>query len=163
MFDGALLGRVCVRFSFHFCVLSRELLTWLFRFAPAFVHPARLNARPDAPDDAEVAVGQERGCGSYVFRVAQIWNLPYRRIAFCRPLVTPSALELADALPIENRRYGATRPSLAKPQAKFGLRREAKRYAALAAAAISKAVSRFACHRSPKLPWSATIFIDGKE
>jgi len=38
--------------------------------------------------------------------VAQICNLLYRRIAFCWTLITPRALGVANALPIENRRYG---------------------------------------------------------
>jgi hypothetical protein len=50
--------------------------------------------------------------------VAQICNLLYRRIAFCGALASPSALELSNALPITNRRYGrlqicATRPRCA--------------------------------------------------
>src|SRR5436190_15496790 len=44
--------------------------------------------------------------GSHVFGVAQICNLLYRRIAFCGRLASASALELSDALPITNRRYG---------------------------------------------------------
>jgi hypothetical protein len=42
----------------------------------------------------------------YVFSVAQICNLLYRRIAFCGTSARASALELSDALPITNRRYG---------------------------------------------------------
>src|SRR6187200_2323874 len=47
--------------------------------------------------------------------VAQICNLLYRRIAFCGTWASARALELSDALPITNRRYGrlqicATRP-----------------------------------------------------
>src|SRR5258705_8229379 len=47
--------------------------------------------------------------------VAQIGNLLYRRIAFCGAVKSAHALELSDALPIANRRYGrlqicATRP-----------------------------------------------------
>ena len=37
--------------------------------------------------------------------VAQICNLPNRRIAFCGPSTSASALELSDPLPIANRRY----------------------------------------------------------
>jgi hypothetical protein len=51
----------------------------------------------------------------YVYSVAQICNLLYRRIAFCGTSASASAVELSDALPITNRRYGrlqicATRP-----------------------------------------------------
>jgi prepilin-type N-terminal cleavage/methylation domain-containing protein len=51
--------------------------------------------------------------------VAQICNLLYRRIAFCGAPASPRALELSDALPITNRRYGrlqicATRPRCAR-------------------------------------------------
>src|SRR6185503_1534666 len=38
--------------------------------------------------------------------VAQICNLQYRRIAFCGMSASAGALELSDALPITNRRYG---------------------------------------------------------
>jgi hypothetical protein len=56
--------------------------------------------------------------GEYVFSVAQICNLPYRRIAFCGTSAWSRALECSDALPITNRRYGrlqicATRPRCA--------------------------------------------------
>src|SRR5688500_3468014 len=55
-------------------------------------------------------------------------------------------------------RYSVARPS---HNQSFGVRREAKRHAALAALTnIPKAVSRFACHRTPKSSWSATIFAD---
>ena len=51
----------------------------------------------------------------YQFSVAQICNLLHRRIALCGTPASASALELSDALPITNRRYGrlqicATRP-----------------------------------------------------
>ena len=39
-------------------------------------------------------------------RVAQICNLLYRRIGFCGTSASASAIELSDALPITNRRYG---------------------------------------------------------
>ncbi|MEO8425619.1 MAG: Ig-like domain-containing protein, partial [Verrucomicrobiota bacterium] len=42
----------------------------------------------------------------YVFRVAQICNLLYRRIAFCGTSTSASPLELSDTQPITNRRYG---------------------------------------------------------
>ena len=42
----------------------------------------------------------------YVFSVAQIGNLLYRRIAFCGTSASASALEISGALPITNRRYG---------------------------------------------------------
>jgi len=42
-------------------------------------------------------------------KVAQICNLLYRGIAFCGTLASASALELSEALPITNRRYGAIR------------------------------------------------------
>ncbi|MBI4663108.1 MAG: hypothetical protein HY735_30235 [Verrucomicrobia bacterium] len=38
--------------------------------------------------------------------VAQIWNLLYRRIAFCSASAKSKAPELSAALPIANRRYG---------------------------------------------------------
>ena len=38
--------------------------------------------------------------------VAQIWNLPYRRIAFCAASAQSEAVSSADALPIPNRRNG---------------------------------------------------------
>ena len=65
--------------------------------------------------------GRSRPCfgrQEYVFGVAQICNLLYRRIAFCGTMVSASGLELSDALPITNRRYGrlqicATRPRCA--------------------------------------------------
>ena len=38
--------------------------------------------------------------------VAQTASLPYRRIAFCGPPPGSGALDLSDALPIANRRYG---------------------------------------------------------
>jgi hypothetical protein len=38
--------------------------------------------------------------------VAQICNLPYRRIASCKVSERSALLEFADALPITNRRYG---------------------------------------------------------
>jgi hypothetical protein len=44
--------------------------------------------------------------GRYVFSVAQVCNLPYRRIAFCGMWESSRALELSDPLPITNRRYG---------------------------------------------------------
>jgi hypothetical protein len=42
----------------------------------------------------------------YAFSVAQICNLPYRRIASCIASRISEALDSADALPITNRRYG---------------------------------------------------------
>jgi hypothetical protein len=44
--------------------------------------------------------------GRRVFSVAQICNLLYRRIAFCGTFANARALELSNALPITNRRYG---------------------------------------------------------
>ena len=41
----------------------------------------------------------------YVYSVAQIFNLLYRRIVSCRALATSVALEIVNALPIANRRY----------------------------------------------------------
>jgi hypothetical protein len=38
-------------------------------------------------------------------KVAQIFNLPYRRIPFCRRSEFAAQIEMLDALPIENRRY----------------------------------------------------------
>ena len=38
--------------------------------------------------------------------VAQIFNVPYRRIEFCGALALSSARESFDAPPITNRRYG---------------------------------------------------------
>ena len=38
--------------------------------------------------------------------VAQIGNLPYRRIESCRAFAESNVLEFADALPMANRRYG---------------------------------------------------------
>jgi len=43
---------------------------------------------------------------TYLFSVAQIFNLPYRGMAFRRGSTGSRALELAEALPIANRRYG---------------------------------------------------------
>ena len=40
------------------------------------------------------------------FRVAQICNLPYRRIVSCRATGRSGALGLADALPTASLRYG---------------------------------------------------------
>ena len=56
--------------------------------------------------------------GRFVFSVAQISNLLYRRIALCGAPASANALELSDAPPIKNRRYGrleicATRPRCA--------------------------------------------------
>jgi hypothetical protein len=53
--------------------------------------------------------GRSRPCfgrQEYVFGVAQICNLLYRRIAFCGTPASVSALKLSNALPITNRRYG---------------------------------------------------------
>ncbi|MEO8427401.1 MAG: prepilin-type N-terminal cleavage/methylation domain-containing protein [Verrucomicrobiota bacterium] len=60
----------------------------------------------------------ERQQSSDASQVAQIWNLLYRRIGFCGTSASASALELSDALPITNRRYGrlqicAMRPRIA--------------------------------------------------
>jgi hypothetical protein len=64
------------------------------------------------------AVKLRESPGRFVFSVAQISNLLYRRIAFCGAPASANALELSDALPIKNRRYGrleicATRPRCA--------------------------------------------------
>jgi hypothetical protein len=56
---------------------------------------------------------------SYVFSVAQICNLPYRRIAFCGASASASALELSDALPITNRRYGRLQICATTPRCAF--------------------------------------------
>src|SRR5687768_2263032 len=91
------------------------------------------------------------GCGSTALRrIAELHS--------CSALATPNTLERSPGLPIENRRYGAARQCRNQS---FGVRREAKRHAALAALTnIPKAVSRFACHRTPKSSWSATVFAD---
>ena len=47
-------------------------------------------------------------CGSarILNAVAQIFNPPHRRISFCGPSSSSGALDISDALPIANRRYG---------------------------------------------------------
>ncbi|MBI4663608.1 MAG: hypothetical protein HY735_32810 [Verrucomicrobia bacterium] len=47
----------------------------------------------------------------YLFGVAQIFNLPYRRIASCWASKRLDALAWSSALPIANRRYSAVRRS----------------------------------------------------
>jgi hypothetical protein len=55
--------------------------------------------------------GRSAAMSDYVFGaqrslVAQICNLPYRRIAFCGAPASAIAPELSDTPPIRNRRYG---------------------------------------------------------
>jgi len=59
---------------------------------------------------------KRRGQKWFLLSVAQICNLPYRRIAFCRASATANALDFPMRLPIANGRYSrlqicATRPS----------------------------------------------------
>ena len=48
-------------------------------------------------------------------KVAQICNLPYRRIAFCEVCACSQALQASGGLPIANLRYFVTGPAIAEP------------------------------------------------
>jgi hypothetical protein len=54
--------------------------------------PANFNTKAQRPKDAS--------------NVAQIFNLPYRRIAFCGAFASATLPLGSEALPITNRRYG---------------------------------------------------------
>src|SRR5687768_1250136 len=96
--------------------------------------------------------------GRAPFRLRLHRAAPYRRFLIGRASAMSGASPGANALQNGILRYSAARQCRNQS---FGVRREAKRHAALAALAnIPKAVSRFACHRTPKSSWSATVFAD---